>query len=196
MCVYACVGVFMHVYTVVLVCGCVHRLVRAYVRVHILTSAIHVCNYLFTYLQISEFTCSCMYIFMCTYVYLLTYSCMHIFACTFIYLRVSLFIHMYCYTRRYFMNVIRSLNLRLIADLHGGCDLFHTSGRKWGRTWRWAATWKTISYEAWAAGEPNGTGKYLYVWNKGTPVWGSWDDDADKNKCFVCERRITVPSYC
>jgi len=132
---------------------------------------------LFTYIRV--------YVFMHAYFYMHLY----VFTC-------SLFIHMYFNIRRYFMYVIGSLNVRLIADLHRGCDLFHTSGRKWDSTWKWLATWKTIYYKAWPPGEPSGNGKYLYVWNRRTPKWGTWDDDEDKDNCFVCERHIKLPSYC
>ena len=118
------------------------------------------------------------------------------FTCTFMYLRVSLLIYMHFNTRRYFMYVIRSLHVRLIADLHRGCELFHTSGKKWGNTWLWWATWKPISYTSWAAGEPNGNGNYLYAWNYTTPASSTWYDDVDKKKCFICEHHIKVPFYC
>ena len=121
---------------------------------------------------------------------------MHIFPCTLIYLRVTLLIDMYFNIRRYFMYVMRSLNVRLIADLHRGCNNFHTSGRKRRGTWKWLATWGEIYYNSWLVNQPSGNGDYLYVWNRHTPAWGTWDDAPDLKECFVCERRIKVPSYC
>jgi len=160
-------------------------------------------NYVLTYSLISEFTCSCVQIFwsvhfLCTYVYLLTtYSCMHIFSCTYMYLCVSLLIRLYFNTRRYVMYVIRSLNVRLIADLHRGYKLCHTAGRKWwGTTWKWRWGQDVSYYTSWAAGEPNGNGNYLYLWNRGKPAWSTWDDDVDRKTCAICEHIINVPSYC
>ena len=132
--------------------------------------------------------CTCVF----TYAFVHSYVYMHIHAHT----CVSFLMYTYSNTRCHYKYVIRSLNVRLIADLNRGCDLFHTSGRKSSGVWRWWATGRPIYYKAWPPREPSGNGNFLYVWNRRTPAWGTWDDDEDRKKCFVCERRIKVPSYC
>jgi len=114
-----------------------------------------------------------------------------------LYWHVSVFISYALLLYMMICRCVAALNLRLVTELHGSCERFHTSGRKINNVWTWSATGQTFAstFTSWSHLEPSGNGDYCDLWSSLTG-WTTWDDEANLKTCSICEHEIQLPSYC